>query len=186
MEHVYNTVKTFKTLYCGGTIQKHIDGTVTVECAFEDGMQVDSVKYIAARPTDRRASYSGSGFPFSSKQQAFENTPTQGKINVMGNLFRLTFPIPNAYYANLGNKLVLPTLFISYINGSGKERITEIVVDEQVPYRFLQVPYQRHDATFYHAHHNLPVRTQEQVLLDSQYPPSKKMNNDYWGLRPAL
>lgn len=187
MEHTYtNSIKKFKTLYCGGTIQKHLDGTVSIECAFEDGIQVNSVKYLAARPSDRRASYTGSGFPFASKKQAFENTPTQGRMNVIGNTFRLTFPIPNAYYANLGNKLVLPTLFISYLNGSGKEQITEIIVDDQVPYRFLQFPKQRNDATFYHAHHNLPVRTQEQVLLDSQYPSNKKMHDDYWGLRPAL
>jgi hypothetical protein len=178
--------KSFKALNCGGFIEKHLNGTVTVECAFEDGLQVNTVKYMAARPTDRRASYSGSGFPFASKQQAFENTPTQGKMNVIGNTFRLTFPIPNAYYADLGNKLVMPTLFVSYINGSGKENIMEIVVDDQVAYRFLQFPKQRHDATFYHAHHNLPVRTQEQVLRDSQYPSSKKMYDDYWNLRPAL
>lgn len=171
---------------CGGTIEKNHDGTVTVECTFEDGVQVNTVKYMAARPADRRASYTGSGFPFANKQQAFENTPTTGTMRIYDNTFRLKFPIPNSYYSNLGNKLVPPTLFLSYKNGSGKEQITEVVVDDQIPYRFLQFPSQRHDATFYHAHHNLPVRTQEQVLRDGQYPQNHKMDNDYWGLRPAL
>jgi hypothetical protein len=75
---------------------------------------------------------------------------------------------------------------VSYENSSGKEQVQEILVDDQVPYRFLQFPSQRNDATFYHAHHNLPVRTQEQVLRDGQYPSDHKMSNDYWGLRPAL
>jgi hypothetical protein len=181
--------KTFKTPHCGGTIEKHVDGTVTVEGSFEDGVIVEELKYIAARPVDRRASYSGSGFPYSSKTQAFESTPTKGVLrNTGGGLmaFRLTFPIPNSYYASLGNKLVLPTLFIFYTNGAGKEQVIEVVVDDQVPYRFLQFPESRHGATFYHAHHNLPIRSQEQVLRDSAYPSSKQMAEDYWGLRPAL
>jgi hypothetical protein len=66
------------------------------------------------------------------------------------------------------------------------EQIIAILLDNQIPYRFLQFPPQRRDANFYHAHHNLPVRTQEQVLRDGQYPQSKKMSNDFWGLRPAL
>lgn len=185
MEHT-NPTKKFKTLHCGGTIVKHPNGTVTVECAFEDGIEVNSIKYMAARPADRRASYSGSGFPFANKEQAFQNTPTQGIIKVFNNTVALTFPIPNSYYANLGNKLVYPTLFLSYVNGSGREQVVEIAIDDQIPYRFLQFPEQRKDATFYHAHHNLPVRTQEQVLRDSQYPPNQVTADDYWGLRPAL
>lgn len=181
-----SATKNFKMVYCGGVIKKNTNGTVTVECSFEDGVQVDGIKYMAARPADRRASYTGSGFPYASKTQAFQNTPTQGKLSVFNNTFSLTFPTPNSYYANLGNKLVPPTLFVSYENGSGKEQVLEIVVDDQIPYRFLQFPSQRHDATFYHAHHNLPVRTQEQVLRDGQYPPKHKMADDYWGLRPAL
>ena len=186
MENTTN-IRPFKAPYCGGTIQKNDDGTVTVECVFEDGVDVQSLQFKAARPADHRASYTGSAFPFANKQQAFDNTPTQGKVKVMGNTFRLTFPIPNSYYANVGTQFVPPTLFVSYINGNGSNQIIEIQVDEQIPYRFLQFPSQRQNATFYHAHHNLPVRTQEQVLLDGQYPTSpRKMAGDYWGLRPAL
>ncbi len=183
---ISQTTITFKNPYCGGTVRKNGNGTVTVECTFEDGSVHNEIKYIAARPADRRASYSGSGFPYPNKQQAFDNTPTKGTLKLTGHAFQLTFPIPNSYYANLGNKLVLPTLFISYNNASGKHQVIEIVVDDQLPYRFLQFPYQRGDATFYHAHHNLPVRTQEQVLRDAEYPSSGKMANDYWGLKPAL
>lgn len=183
MEQSYS-VRKFKHANCGGTIEKHVDGTVSVTITFEDGIY--DYKYIAARPVDRRASYSGSGFPYPNKQEAFDDTPTKGVGKAIGNTVSLRFPIPNSYYANLGNKLVLPTLFISYDNGSKHQKVIEIVVDEQLPYRFLQFPYERRDATFYHAHHNLPVRTQEQVLLDSQYPHDHKMANDYWGLRPAL
>lgn len=186
---ISHTTTTFKKPYCGGTVRKNANGTVTVECTFEDGSVHDEFKYIAARPADRRASYSGSGFPFPNKQQAFDNTPTKGTVKYNGSTFQLTFPIPNSYYANLGNQLILPTLFISYKNASGKQQVIEIVVDDQIPYRLLQFPtfpLQRNDATFYHAHHNLPVRTQEQVLRDSEYPSSKKMASDYWGLRPAL
>jgi hypothetical protein len=184
-----SSTKNFKTAYWSGVVTKNADGTVTVECSFENRVQVNVIKYIAARPADRRASYTGSGYPYANKEQAFHNTPTQGKMRVLNNKFSLTFPTPNSYYVNLGNKLVPPMLFVSYDNGSEKEQVQEILVDDQVPYRFLQFPLQRNDATFYHAHHNLPVRTQEQVLRDGQYPMivgAWSMSNDYWGLRPAL
>lgn len=176
---------TYITRGCQGKITKQ-DSVITVEGLITDEFEPSSVKYIAARPADLRFAFSGSGYPFANKQQAFNNTPSKGHLKTKGAGFRVTIETPNSYYAELGKKLVAPTLFILYKNFKGQDKVIEIQVDHQIPYRFLQYPEQRQDATFYHAHHNLPVRSQEQVLIDSQYPPSKKMADDFWGLRPAM
>lgn len=179
----YNS--TYTTRGSQGKIVKS-NGLITVEGLITEEFVPSSVKYIAARPADSRFAFSGSGYPFADKQQAFDNTPSKGFLKTKGAAFRVTIETPNSYYSDLGKTLVAPTLFILYKNNSGEHKVIEIEVDNQIPYRFLQYPEQRRDATFYHAHHNLPVRSQEQVLIDSQYPASKKMANDYWGLRPAM
>jgi hypothetical protein len=162
------------------------DGLITVEGVLTEQFAPSSIKYIAARPADLRFAFSGSGYPFANKEQAFDNTPTRGHLKVTGSAFRVTFETPNSYYTDFGRKIIVPTLFIMYKDLNGKEKVIEIVVDNQIPYRFLQYPEQRRDTTFYHAHHNLPVRSQEQVLIDSEYPVSKRMADDYWGLRPSM
>lgn len=179
------SMTTYKTKGSQGTITIN-DGMITIEGLIIDKFEPSSVKYIAARPVDLRFAFSGSGYPFANKEQAFNNTPSKGPLKMTGAGFHVTIETPNSYYADFGKHIISPTLFILYKNHIGQNKVIEIQVDNPIPYRYLQYPEQRNNATFYHAHHNLPVRSQEQVLLDSQYPASKKMADDYWGLRPAM
>ncbi len=67
-----------------------------------------------------------------------------------------------------------------------------IQIDEGVPFRTLTYPAPpsnnpRDSPMFYYCSKNkLPVRTQEQVLLDSGYPEVNDMPNNFWGLKPPL
>lgn len=183
----------FKTLFCEGEIFSSTPDNnfdIVVKGSIVDHVKDNVIYCIAASPIDRKASYSGSGFPFHNERQAFQNTPNKKAIRLNGNAFEMPLLFPNSYYVELGNKLIPPTLFIRYNNGAGQKMI-QIKLSDPVPYRLLGYPPQeftlcRNDASFYHAHHNLPVRSQEQILRDSQYPSKNKMEPDFWGLRPSL
>lgn len=186
------TRTTFKTRYCSGEVSV-LDGVkydILVKGTMTEVVPNGEIRYLAASPCDRRASFSGSGFPFHSAQQAFQETPTRGIIKLQGNSFEVPMLFPNSYYIQVGRELIPPTLFLMYDNAKGEEHVVRIKLSDPIPYRFLGYPSQftmgRNDASFYHAHHNLPVRSQEQVLLDSAYPSKNKMSHDFWGLKPAL
>lgn len=156
-----------------------------------DGIKNNEVRFLAASPTDRRSSFTGSGLPFPNQTQAFENTPNRGLLLLDGsNTFEFTVLYPNSFYVELGRQMIPPTVYLQYYTKDDVKRVIPIKLGEPVPYRMLEYPRHftiaRNGATFYHAHHNLPVRTQEQVLRDGAYPSSYKMDKDFWGLRPAL
>ncbi len=183
----------FSTLYCKGEIYdnyKHSSYDILVKGTMTEPVENGQIRYLAASPADRRASYSGSGFPFHNAEQAFLESPNKGVVDLIGNTFEIPLLFPNSYYIQLGRELIPPTLFVYYNNQSVEKRIVEIKLSDPIPYRLLGYPAQftlpRKGADFYHAHHNLPVRSQEQVLRDSAYPSVNKMNEDFWGLKPAL
>lgn len=194
MSNSRNNSLHFSTLYCHGEIQEDTQKSskydIVVKGAMTEPVENGQIRYLAASPADRRASYSGSGFPFHNAEQAFIDSPNRGIVELVGNTFEIPLLFPNSYYIQLGRELIPPTLFIYYNNQSGEKRIIEIKLSDPIPYRFLGYPAQftlgRNGADFYHAHHNLPVRSQEQVLRDSAYPSENKMDSDFWGLRPAL
>lgn len=185
----------FSSLYCAGEIldQGNDDTSiwdVVVRGVIHDTVPSGTIRYMAASPADRRASYSGSGLPFHSAKQAMIDTPSKGTLKLRANTFEVPLLFPNSYYINLGNQLIPPTLFLSYENASGDNKVINIKLSDPIPYRLLGYPCDftqaRSGADFYHAHHNLPVRSQEQVLRDSAYPDKNKMSADFWGLKPAL
>jgi hypothetical protein len=145
---------------------------------------------MAANPCDRRTSFNGSGLPFGNSEQAFEGTPNKGSVVTSLGSLNIHLLFPNSFYTDLGNSLIPPCLFLRWTSLGGEERRVTIKLGDPIPYRFLSYPREytmaRENATFYHAHHNLPVRSQEQVFYDSVYPHVNKMHNDYWGLKPAL
>lgn len=190
---------TFVHAYCKGTIERVTDRTypydIVIKGTIENALPNSEIRYVAASPADRRATYTGSGLPFHNEKQAFDNTPNSGKTRLSGISFKIPLLFPNAYHVDLGNQLIPPTLYINYIDSNNQNQTAgqtvAIKLGDPIPYRFLEYPSQpftqtRNGATFYHAHHNLPVRTQEQVLRDSQYPAKNIMAPDFWGLRPAL
>ena len=56
------------------------------------------VAYIAAAPVEFRTSVAGSGLPYTSKEQAFHNTPNMGMAQMMSKkLFRVLLDMPGSY-----------------------------------------------------------------------------------------
>jgi len=183
----------FSTLFCQGSIQPTDNDSkydIVVSGVVNDTIKDGIVHFLASNPIDRRSSFSGSGFPYANSEQAFDATPNRGSIKCENTSFKIPLLFPNSFYTNLGNNVVPPCLFLRWTSSTGEERKVTIKLGEPVPYRFLSYPKEctmaRENATFYHAHHNLPVRSQEQVFKDSIYPHVNKMHSDYWGLKPAL
>lgn len=180
---------TFSNPQCSGTIEIINKKQLVLRGAIKDTVTDGHVRFVAAAPMDRRASFSGSGLPFANAQQAFENTPNKGDIQLqMNNHFEIMLEsIPNSYYAGLGTVLIPPSVFIMYHNGSEIIKLS-IQVAEPVAYRMLTYPmsstFSRKSAAFYAGGYELPVRTQEQILMDSAYPSDGLMQKNFWGLRP--
>jgi hypothetical protein len=179
----------FETMYCRGIVKQQNVGfyDLQIQGKIDDYVKDNKIYYIAAAGSDRRATFSGSGLPFANQIQAFDNTPNAGTVNLNNNgEFKINLITPNSYMVGLGSVLVPPTLFIEYIQQNEKKRVVSIKVSEPIPYRTLTYPVSprpRIDASFYDNQFKLEVKTQEQILYDSQYPCSRKTYDDFWGLR---
>ena len=163
---------------------------VTVTGKLSGGALPDErvVTYAAAAPVEGRASFSGSGLPFATKEQAFENSPNQGVANVNADgSFRVELRTPSSYYVGLGTVLVPPTLFLSFLVKS-KQVLTHIPLGPPIAFRFNTYPMQytaaRTSPTFYSVGAEVPARSQEQILRASAYPADNTMPANFWGTRP--
>lgn len=177
----------FEDAFCVGEIVESptkYDITVrgTIKEATDDGI----LYYVAAAPPDYRASYSGSALPFNSMEQAFDNTPNKGSLRLDGSGFVIPLVFPNSYYIGLGTTFVPPTLYLRYMT-SGQPKELTIKLSEGIPYRSLTYDeLHKGGVSFYDdAKLKLPVRTQEQIARDSDYPAMNKKQNMFWGLKPA-
>jgi hypothetical protein len=181
-------VDTFQHYY--GTRQ--VGGTVlhdlTVRAELSEPCDGQSLLYLAARPADRRASFSGSMLPFPTESAAMSETPNAGAA-VAGpdGAFTINMLFPNSYYR--GMRFVEPTLFV-YYTSRGREVVTSVKVGDAVPHRDLVPPSDRRGCEFYHPPFHYPVRTQAQILLDSAYSerPSDRSGKpvSFWGGKPAV
>lgn len=184
----------FESAYCSGTISHgEYDRQIVVQGRITEQIKDNTVYFIAASPPDYRATFSGSGLPFYSQVQAFENTPNKGKIVVsIGVEFQIELMMPNSYYVGLGTVYVPPTLYLEYFNAEGQKRNVSIKLSDGIPYRSLTWPgpgqktAARGGPMFYATQFKLPVRSQEQILRDAAYPEKNKMDEDFWGLKPPL
>ena len=70
------------------------------------------LRYIAAAPPDRRASYMGSALPFANEEMAYDSTPNKGEIELNSRfgsgVFSFQLVRPNAYYRANGSQLIMP------------------------------------------------------------------------------
>ena len=140
--------------------------------------------FKAANPADRRASYSGSGLPFSSPEMAMQNTPNMGVLELDSqNTCNLSISTPNSYYAALGTVLIPPTVYL-FFKINNVEYTLPVKVDDPIPLRTLTYDVRRVQSMFYDNIHRLPVRSQEQVLRDSEY--SMIHYDNFWGAKPSL
>ena len=79
----------------------------------------NTIFYIAAGPPNYMTTYSGSGLPFYSKEQALFNTPNKGKVIVNTNneaIIKLYYP--NSYNEDVGNIVVKPHVTLFYYSNS--------------------------------------------------------------------
>lgn len=151
-----------------------------------NGFEQRFIKYTAANPPTYNNSFSGSALPFPSEEIAYENTPNRGIVEIINGQFSFTIRYPNSYYINIGTIYVKPHLKLILVdkdnNTIGEQRVIEL--GEGVPFRTLTWPAQRdwNNGPLFYKNYNLPVRTQNQILLDSAYPSRNIVPDNFWGL----
>lgn len=155
------------------------------------------VRFLAAAPPDRRASFAGSGLPFPSASAAFQDTPSSGTaLTDVTGAFDIRLRMPGAYQERCGTVFVPPALHLSWTTAQGsRARATVQLGTEAVPYRSLSWPHARLTlgADFYNTSPTPDVRTQEAVLNASQHPgrtrrplpaAARSPADDFWRSRP--
>ena len=162
---------------------------VNINISIDDVVDDGVIQYLAAAPPDYKTSYSGSGLPFHSYEQAFHNTPNKGSVVLSGNEANISLVYPNSFYMALGTVIVPPTVYLFYTSG-GIQKEKAIKLSDGVPYRLLSYPMKftkaRENVMFYDGIWQLPVRTQEEILRDAGFPAKNKMANNFWGLKPPV
>ena len=182
----------FDVLYCRGKILKgEYKYGLTVVGEIDDTVKDNTIRYIAAAPADYRQSYTGSGLPFPNQLHAFERTPNKGMIKLGSkNSFSIKLMTPNSFYVGLGSVLVQPTLYLTYINGKGMQRVITIELAQPIPYRMLTYPAQftrpLKNVSFFDSQFTLYPRSQEAILRSSAYPCVNSMYENFWGQKPPL
>ena len=90
------------------------------------------VRYAAAPPLERRASYSGSGMPYVDERTALEGSGNRGETDVVDSKgrFEAVLPqgAPGVYLAPLGQGgVVPPTLHVAYNVAVGVVNVSAII-----------------------------------------------------------
>lgn len=146
-----------------------------------DTVKDSTLYYKAASPPDRRCSFTGSGLPYATEEMAFYNTPNKGFVELKeNNTFEFYIFVPSAYYKNLGNDIIDPTIYFKYHNGS-EYVYSDVVITKRIPFRSLTYNQNRTSPDFYE--NDYGVKTQEAILIDRGYPKSNNIMN-YW--KPSL
>jgi len=134
---------------------------IKIECQIKEELLDNKIYYYAANTPDRLNAFSGSGFPFHSKEAAFEGTPNIGRLGVKDNKVIIKLLRPNSYY-NEKYELIEPEVIIKYILKDGQTRVLNVPIDNKIPYRnLLQTKYKSKETK---------IETQEKILLRNQYP----------------
>jgi hypothetical protein len=160
---------------------------VIIEGQVDEVVDNDEIFYIAASPANHRQSFTGSGLPFASPRQAFENSPNEGAVKSINGRFQIKLLMPNSYYKDFNGTIVNPTVIVYYMSMNNKQQAT-IVIDSPIPYRSLTYPRLRVESQqmFYESGWRMPVRTQEQVLRNAGYPSVNYEAETHWGLKPPM
>lgn len=143
------------------------------------------IKYVAPNPPTYSSNFSGSGLPYPNENIAFENTFNKGIVPVKNGIFSFKINYPNSYYKNMGTIYVNPHVKVLLFNDKneniGKEKI--LYLGEGIPFRSLSRNIKNTSPLFY-INNNLTVRSQYQILLDSAYPSTNTVPNNFWGSMP--
>lgn len=125
-----------------------------------DDMQV---RWISAAPPDRRTSFSGSGLPFSSQDQAYHSAQTGvAQVDPSG-AYTISLQVPNSYHVRSSEHPVPPQVVIEWFH-KGRSYTETIGVEHGTePSRSLRSPCSDYRASF------SDVRTQEDYLRTLKY-----------------
>lgn len=175
----------FETTNCKGTVSSiNNNYDILIEGVIAPEYTTDPfVRYSAPAPTDTITSFSGSGLPYTTMEQAYYNSPNVGQSKIENGRFRIVLKRPNSYYSDF-NTLVYPSVTITY--NYGKDKLKVALNNERVPYRSLQYPVRRKEMQQGFYKQSLPVRSQEQILRDSAYTDLEPEKPSFWGLKPAV
>ena len=169
----------FESIYCTGKITTKDKRHLILKCKINDTVKNNVVHFRAPSPPNFNESFSGSGLPFKDEQQAYFNTPNKGTVKTINNELELQILSPNSYYSDF-NTIQVPELTLKY----NDKTITIPLNNFKIPYRSLQYPELRNKEKqmFYNRKNN--IRSQEQILLESQYPLHESSN--FWGTKPPM
>lgn len=174
----------FDFMNCNGVVENNKDGDVVVKGFVSEGPINGKIIYWAPAPAGRNGSFAGSGLPYSSPSQAFENTPNRGIVEYKNRTFEFKVISPNAYYKHLGSTYVEPHVAFKVCN---HKRIYNIKLGNGIPFRTLTYAsndFPRKDCLYYYGKDELPVRTQEDIIRSGAYPKTNNMPENFWGMRP--
>jgi hypothetical protein len=160
----------------------------------KDNIESDIVYYMASAPTSINYSFYGSGLAYPSFDVAFDNTPNRGFFE--GNKFDIVLYTPNAYYDDAITTYNPPQLILKYNDSKEKNgyKILKLYLGEPILYRTqtynLTKLKDSKKNKFYNGGFLMPVRTQEQILIDSDYPNYNINKTNYplnhWGFKPPI
>lgn len=168
----------FETIYYKGNVSYN-DTDIVIDCEITDEITDENVSFLAPAPAQSMVSFSGSGLPWTTKVQAFHNTPNKGIVKLNNKRFVIRLMRPNSYYTDF-NTLKEPHVQIQY----NKNKIFNLDLSfEKISHRSLQYPKLRVSEKVEFYNRQLPIRSQEKILRDSEY---NDMNEpiDFWGLKP--
>jgi len=169
---------------------KNNDGSLLIYGNINKSFDVDKVyvKYTAANPPTYSSNFAGSGLPYPNEDIAYDSTPNRGIVEVINKKFEINLKYPNSYYINMGSEFVIPHAKIVLVDANNNELadVKIVYLGDGIPFRSLTWPVQRswNNGPMFYKNNDLPVRTQYQILLDSAYPSTNKVPNNFWGLMP--
>ena len=123
-----------------------------------------TIRWVAAAPADRRTSFSGSGIPFASEQQAFERRQSGTACVAKNGGFSVTLSAPNSYHVSSSERPLPPRLFVFWEAECGSHKLAIPIDDAAVPGRSLRSPVGPYDISY------PDVQSQETYLRSSAYP----------------
>lgn len=178
----------FEKYPCSGEIFTNGTGNIVIRGTIKSSDANPIVTYWAPNPPNYRTSYTGSALPYPNPSIAYENTPNKGKVRANNRRFEIRIKYPNSYYAGLGNVYMQPLVHFKICEKTCEQsKIFTLKLGEGAPFRMLTYPSPPETAPrcspmFYYGRDRYPVRTQEQILIDSGYPKENKMPKNFWGL----
>lgn len=166
-------------------LEDNNNGILLITGTVKESNEEYYIKYVAANPPTYSSNFSGSGLPYPTENIAYENTLNKGVIRVEKGKFSFKINYPNSYYKNMGTVHVKPHVKVLLFNDKneniGEEKI--LYLGEGIPFRAISRNIKNTSPLFY-VNNNLPVRTQYQILLDSAYPSTNTVPNNFWGSMP--